>query len=65
MELSEGKSFWLSFLSNDNQYAREKLQGDIENLESFYLDRDFKFSLESNQVSISRDSESIYLIYNF
>ena len=62
MELSEGS--WLSFLSNDNQYAREKLQGDIENLESFYLDRGFlKFSLESNQVSISRDRESIYISF--
>ena len=32
MELSEGS--WLSFLSNDDQYSREMLQGDLENLES-------------------------------
>ena len=36
-ELKEGK--WYSFLSNKNKYSKEKLQGDIENLESFYLDR--------------------------
>ena len=62
MELSEGS--WLSFLSNDNQYSREKLQGDLENLESFYLDRGYlQFSIESSQVSISRDRSSIYITY--
>ncbi len=62
MELSEGS--WLSFLSNDNQYSREKLQGDLENLESYYLDRGYlQFSIESSQVSISRDRSSIYITY--
>ena len=62
MELSEGS--WLSFLTNDNQYSREKLQGDIENLESFYLDRGYlQFAIESSQVSISRDRNSIYITY--
>ena len=63
MELSEGS--WLSFLSNDDQYSREKLQGDLENLESYYLDRGYlQFSIESSQVSISRDRSSIYITYN-
>ena len=62
MELSEGS--WLSFLSNDDQYSREKLQGDLENLESYYLDRGYlQFSIESSQVSISRDRNSIYITY--
>ena len=62
MELSEGS--WLSFLTNDNQYSREKLQGDIENLESFYLDRGYlQFAIESRLVSISRDRNSIYITY--
>ena len=62
MELSEGS--WLSFLSNDDQYSREKLQGDLENLESYYLDRGYlQFSIESSQVSISRDRSSIYITY--
>ena len=62
MELNEGS--WLSFLSNDDQYSREKLQGDLENLESYYLDRGYlQFSIESSQVSISRDRSSIYITY--
>ena len=62
MELSEGS--WLSFLSNDDQYSREKLQGELENLESYYLDRGYlQFSIESSQVSISRDRSSICITY--
>ena len=34
-ELSEGSFF--SFLSNDDQYSREKLKGDIETLESYFF----------------------------
>ncbi len=62
-ELSEGSFF--SFLSSNNQYSREKLVGDLETLESYYRDRGFlKFSVESSQVSLSRDKESIFLTYN-
>ena len=59
-ELKEGK--WYSFLSNKNKYSKEKLQGDIENLESFYLDRGYlKFSIESSQVSVSKDKKDIFI----
>ena len=62
-ELSEGSFF--SFLNNDNQYSREKLKGDIETLESFYRDRGYlKFSIESSQISLSRDKRSIFITFN-
>ena len=62
-ELSEGSFF--SFLSNDNQYSREKLVGDIESLESYYRDRGYlKFSIESSQISLSRDKKSIFITHN-
>ena len=62
-ELSEGSFF--SFLSNDNQYSREKLKGDIESLESFYRDRGYlKFSIESSQISLSRDKKLIFITFN-
>tara|TARA_Y100000816_G_scaffold137069_1_gene96972 strand:- start:1360 stop:3777 length:2418 start_codon:yes stop_codon:yes gene_type:complete len=62
-ELSEGSFF--SFLSNNNQYSREKLVGDIETLESYYRDRGYlKFSIESSQISLSRDKKSIFITFN-
>jgi outer membrane protein insertion porin family len=62
-ELSEGSFF--SFLSSNNQYSREKLIGDVETLESYYRDRGYlKFSIESSQISLSRDKKSIFITYN-
>ena len=59
-ELQEGK--WYSFLSNKDKYSKEKLKGDIENLESFYLDRGYlKFSIESSQVSVSKDKKDVFI----
>ncbi len=62
-ELSEGSFF--SFLSSNNQYSREKLVGDLETLESYYRDRGYlKFSIESSQISLSRNKKSIFITYN-
>ena len=59
-ELKEGK--WYSFLSSKDKYSKEKLEGDIENLESYYLDRGYlKFSLESSQVSVSKDKKDVFI----
>jgi len=62
-ELKDGGFF--SFINNNNRYSKEKLEGDIENLESFYLDRGYlKFSLESVQVSVSENKEDIFITYS-
>ena len=62
-ELKEGSFF--SFISNDNQYSKEKLTGDLETLEAFYFNRGYlKFSVESSQVSLSRDKKSIFITFN-
>ncbi len=56
---------WLSWISSDDKYAREKLSGDLKSLETFYLDRGYlKFEVESTQVSISPDKESVYITIN-
>ena len=49
-------SFWTYFGSSD-EYAREKLVGDLEALRSFYMDQGYAdFSIESTQVAISPDA---------
>lgn len=56
---------WLSWLNGNDRYSREKLTGDLERLESWYLDRGFlAFSLDSAQVSISPDKETVYVTAN-
>ncbi|MGH1469689.1 MAG: outer membrane protein assembly factor BamA [Cellvibrionaceae bacterium] len=56
---------WFSWLSGNDKYSREKLTGDIERLESFYLDRGYlDFSISSAPISISPDKEAIYVTIN-
>jgi outer membrane protein insertion porin family len=59
-ELNE-TGFWSWFSSND-KYSREKLTGDIETLETWYLDRGYlAFEVTNTQVSVSPDKESVYI----
>ena len=59
-ELAE--SNWLSWYRRDDQYSREKLAGDIEALNNFYLDRGYvDFSIDSTQVAISPDKQDMYI----
>ncbi len=56
------ESSWMSWYRRDDQYSREKLSGDIERLNSFYLDRGYvDFSLDSTQVSISPDKRDMFI----
>lgn len=56
---------WLSWITGDDAYAREKLQGDIETLESYYLDRGYlDFTVDSSQVSLGPEKESVYITLN-
>lgn len=56
---------WLSFYTKDDQYSREKLQSDIEVLESHYLDRGYlNFRVDSTQVSIAPNMEDVYITIN-
>lgn len=52
----------LSFYRNDDKYSREKLQGDLEKLESYYKDQGYvEFGVTSTQVSITPDRQQVYL----
>ena len=56
---------FLSWYSSDDQYSKEKLNGDLEKLKSYYMDRGYvDFNVESVQVTISQDKKDIYITAN-
>lgn len=64
-ELTLSTPTWLSWYTKSDQYAREKLAGDLERLRSFYLNRGYlEFSIDSTQVSIDADREGVYITAN-
>jgi outer membrane protein insertion porin family len=55
----------LSWYKHDNQYSREKLSGDLEKLNSYYLDRGYiDFNIDSTQVAISPDRRDMFVTAN-
>lgn len=56
------ESNWLSWYRRDDQYSREKLSGDLEKLNNYYLDRGYiDFSVDSTQVAISPDKRDMFI----
>lgn len=60
MELTTGGM--MTWYTGTNKYSREKLEGDVERIRSYYLDRGYlEFSMEPPQVTISPDRQNIYI----
>ena len=56
---------WLSWIRQDDRYAKEALEGDLEILRSFYMDRGYAdFRIESTQVAISPNKKDIFVTIN-
>ncbi len=63
MELKQPTLF--GFISGENRYSREKLQGDLESIEAFYTDRGYiEFKINSTQVSMTPDRKQVYVTVN-
>jgi outer membrane protein insertion porin family len=59
-ELSTGN--WMSFIRQNDRYSKEALDGDLEKLRSFYMDRGFAdFRTDDVQVAISPDKRDIFI----
>lgn len=56
---------WLSWYRQDDRYSRESLQGDLEKLRSFYMDRGYaNFDIRSTQVAIAPEKDDIFITLN-
>jgi outer membrane protein insertion porin family len=56
---------WLSWYKQDDRYSRESLQGDLEKVRNYYMDRGYaNFQLDSTQVAIAPEKEDIFITVN-
>jgi outer membrane protein insertion porin family len=56
---------WLSWYKQDDRYSRESLQGDLEKIRSYYMDRGYaNFQIDSTQVAIAPEKDDMFITVN-
>ena len=56
---------WLSWITSDDKYSREKLGADLETLTSHYMDRGYlTFRIDSTQVAVTPEKDAVYITAN-
>jgi outer membrane protein insertion porin family len=54
-----------SFFKQDDRYSRESLEGDLEKLRSFYMNRGYaNFAVTSTQVTIAPEKDDMFITLN-
>lgn len=54
-----------SWITGNDKYNKEKMKGDLERLESWYMDRGYlNFKIDSSQISLSPDKAKIFITIN-
>ena len=54
-----------SWITGNDKYSKEKMKGDLEKIESYYMDRGYlAFKVDSSQISLSPDKSQIFITIN-
>ncbi len=57
-----GTKPWYMIMSRKDRYSREQFTGDLERLESYYLDNGYvEFNIDSTPISITPDRKEVYI----
>lgn len=61
-EFELGVGNFMSWYTKNDQYSRQKLSGDLENLRSFYLNNGYAdFNIENTQVQIAPNKQDVFI----